>query len=159
MRVFIDTQLWVYAQKQPTPDSFETDSKYQEALDKHEKALAFLQQAISEDEIAMTYHQICEIFHALAFRGNRNTPEYALQFCRVLIQAKYITWHSVAPSDVERALELSQASGIPVWDFLCVLPLISDVDVLYSCDEHFQNPTIHGLGPRVENPIGVWQVL
>jgi len=42
LKVFIDTQLWVYSFKKPQRDAFESESQYREAVDMHNKSRALI---------------------------------------------------------------------------------------------------------------------
>ena len=39
------------------------------------------------------------------------------------------------------------------------LPLYKDVEIIYSCDKHFNNDTFQSLGPKIENPLDNWITL
>ncbi|MHA1844431.1 MAG: hypothetical protein ACTSWE_09245, partial [Promethearchaeota archaeon] len=62
MAIFIDTEIWVFAQKVPEHSRFQDKHKYQLALQLHQKSNKFLSQIIKNNNISMTYHQLCEIF-------------------------------------------------------------------------------------------------
>jgi predicted nucleic acid-binding protein len=61
--------------------------------------------------------------------------------------------------DVQKCIDLSLASNIHVWDFLCVIPLKDQVDVIYTSDKHFTHQSMQDLGVAIENPIGTWDEL
>lgn len=156
MTIFIDTEIWIFAQKIPDRSNFQKASEYENALDLHQKSSEFLKQKIIESEISMTNHQLCEIFHALAFRGKKAPLSIASKYCNQLLSSKFIHLYQVSDKHVNEAIELSMKSGIHVWDYICVLPLYSDVEILYSCDEHFKHKSFQSLGTKIENPLNIW---
>ncbi|MHA1328183.1 MAG: hypothetical protein ACTSRH_12830 [Promethearchaeota archaeon] len=156
MAIFIDTEIWVFAQKVPEHSRFQDKHKYQLALQLHQKSNKFLSQIIKNNNISMTYHQLCEIFHSLAFRGNKLPREIVLKYCIHLSTSEFINWYSVSNEHIRQAMELSSLSKIHVWDYICILPLYKDIDMIYSCDAHFKHETFKSLGVKIENPIGIW---
>jgi hypothetical protein len=159
MSICIDTEIWTFAQKVPDPSKFTDKSEYNKALRIHKKASGFLNQKISESDICMTNHQLCEIFHSLAFRGMKLPHEYVSKYCNQLLSSKFMHWYQVSENHVKQAINYSIKSGIHIWDYLCVLPLYNDVKVIFSCDDHFRHDTFRSLGPKIENPIGEWITL
>jgi len=159
MTIFIDTEIWIFAQKIPDRSNFQNKSEYNKALDLHQKSSDFLKQKIIENEISMTNHQICEIFHALAYRGKKVPKNIASKYCIQLLSSKFMHWYQVLDKHVKAAIEFSIKSGVHIWDYICVLPLCDDVKILYSCDEHFKHETFQSLGPKVKNPLDVWITL
>ena len=159
MTIFIDTEIWIFAQKIPDRLNFQDKSEYQNALNLHQKSSEFLKQKIIESEISMTTHQICEIFHALAYRGKKLPKTTAFEYCNQLLSSRFMHWYQGLNKHVKEAIEISVKSGIHIWDYICVLPLYNDVDILYSCDEHFKHESFQSLGPKVENPFDVWITL
>lgn len=159
MLVFIDTELWVFAQKVPDPKLFQDDSKYNQIFQCHKIADEFLSKIIQENEIAMTHHQLCEIFHILGFRGRRLPKEFVLTYCSTLLKAKFMHWYSISESHIRNAIQYSISSGIHIWDYLCVLPLYNDVDILYTCDQHFKDSSFQSFGVPIENPLKIWLLL
>ena len=159
MIIFIDTEIWIFAQKIPDRSNFQKASEYENALDLHQKSSEFLKQKIIESEISMTNHQLCEIFHALAFRGKKAPKTIASKYCIHLLSSKFMHWYQVLDKHVKEAIELSLKSAIHIWDYICVLPLYNDVEILYSCDEHFKHSSFQSLGPEIQNPIKEWLTL
>jgi hypothetical protein len=159
MTIFIDTELWIFAKKIPDRSNFQTQLEYDKALNLHQKASEFLKKQIIENEISMTNHQICEIFHALAYRGKKFPKNVASKYCNQLLSSKFMNWFQVLYKHVKKAIEISTKSGIHIWDYLCVLPLYNEVEILYSCDEHFKHKSFQSLGPKVENPLNIWITL
>lgn len=51
MNIFIDTQLWVYAFKQPLRKGFRSKKEYEDALKIHDKARAFLYETFTKHTI------------------------------------------------------------------------------------------------------------
>ena len=159
MRVFIDTELWIFSRKVPDPSKFMDSSKYEKMKEIHNLSNSFFSERLQKDEILMTHHQLCEIYHALAFRGLKIPKKDAIEFCNKLIDRSFITLYNNSIEDIKRSFELSTESGIHIWDYLCILPLYKDVDLLYSCDKHFQHSTFRSLGVIIENPLNEWLIL
>lgn len=157
--VFIDTQLWVFALKIPEKSNFNNQLDYEKAIQRNQKASDFLKINLNNVRILMTTFQLCELFHVLAYRGTRLPLPFVQEFCFQLLSGEYMRWYDVNSEDLKRAIELSVHNKIHIWDYLCVLPLYQDADVLYSCDEHFKNDSFKLLGPSIENPIQDWMVL
>lgn len=153
MDIFVDTELWVYALKRPDPRRV-PPRELPGARRLHEAADRFLAECRDRDRIHTTLHQVSELYHALAFRGRRLPPAWAREFCVEFMRAADL--HATEPAHVERALEMSQRSGVHVWDFLCVVPLQGHVERIYTCDRHFLSSEFKELRAPVENPVGHW---
>ncbi|MEX2683645.1 MAG: hypothetical protein Q6373_018865 [Candidatus Sigynarchaeota archaeon] len=154
--IFIDTQLWIYAQKEPDPNRFPTKVEYERMLGFHQKADSFLQRQVKQSVIAMTYHQLAEIYHDLAFQGQRIDNDFCAQFCSTMLRSRFMKWFPMTETHIQESLRLSTKSGIHVWDYLCILPVIQNVDVLYTCDSHFQHETFTSFQRPIHNPVGEW---
>ena len=76
--IFIDTQIWIYAQKEPNEGRFENLNEYKKMLDLHQNADIFMQNCIKSHEIGMTYHQLSEIFHNLGFQRKSDGSDFLL---------------------------------------------------------------------------------
>ncbi|MHA1371573.1 MAG: hypothetical protein ACTSWN_08545 [Promethearchaeota archaeon] len=159
MAIFIDTEIWVFAQKVPDPSKFQDGADFKKASKFHSEANTFLKQKISETEVCMTYHQLCEIYHTLAFRGIKIPKDFVTKYCNQLLNSQFMRWFQVMESHVKKAVALSVKSGIHIWDYICVLPIQGDVEIFYSCDEHFKHDTFQALGPEIINPLGEWITL
>ncbi len=159
MKVFIDTQIWVYAFKKPKEEGFKSRDAFEEALQTHGKSVRFLQNALAKHEIYITTHQLAEIYHALAFRGIRMNVRQALEIIDKIMKSSKTVLVEVKKRHYREALKLSGVSGIHVWDYLCVIPLKELIDVAYTNDRHFLHPTLRNLVPKVENPVGKWITL
>lgn len=153
MGIFIDTEIWSFAQKKPVKSKF--NDGYEEALEMHSKSKEFLLQNIDK-EILMSYHQIAEIYHVLAYRGFRLPISFVQEYVRNLLQAENIIKYEVTRERIEDAIEASKRSGIHIWDFLCVLPVSHDLDIIYTCDQHFLHDEFKRLKAEIINPIGEW---
>lgn len=158
MNIFVDTEIWSIAQKKPNRAKFPDDESYREALRLHRKARELIRDALRRHVIYMSYHQICEIYHVLGFRGSRLPLDRVQKFILAILASKKIVKIPVNFSHIVRALELSTRSGIHLWDFLCLLPVIEYIEVAYSMDKHFRHPVFKKLGIRIENPLGTWIV-
>lgn len=156
MKIFIDTELWIFAQKIPDRSNFQNTIEYDNVLNLHQKSSEFLKRNITESEISMTYHQLCEIFHALAFRGKKAPVPIASKYCNQLLSSKFMHWYQVFDKHIKEAMKLSMKSGIHIWDYICILPLYSDVEILYSCDEHFKHKSFESLSTKIVNPLDIW---
>ena len=158
MAIYIDTEIWIFAQKILDPLKFQDKSEYNKALNFHEKASEFLNQKISESEIYITNHQLYEVFHALAFRGMKFPKDFVSKYCNQLLSSEFMLWYQVLESHIRQAINFSIKSGIHIWDYICVLWLYNEVKTIYSCDKHFKHNTFQSLGPKIENPLGEWIV-
>jgi len=159
MAVFIDTQLWVYAKKYPIRKDFQDQTGFDNAEQRFELSFGFLRDQVKTGTIAMTYHQLSEIYHALGFHGRKLPHDHVFAYCTQLLRAEFMNWFACPQDILEEALRESRASGIHVWDYLCILPLIKDVTVLYTCDAHFQHESFKKYGVPIENPIQRWETL
>lgn len=156
MAIFIDTQLWVFAQKAPDEQRIANSTDYNSAFEIFSIAHDFLEKQIMVHQIAMTFHQLFEIYHALGFLGFKLPLDFVQEYCTTLLNASFMKWYEISPETMENALKSSSESGIHVWDYACVLPLYRDVTMLYSCDKHFQHESFKTLGVPIENPIKKW---
>ncbi|MHA1334904.1 MAG: type II toxin-antitoxin system VapC family toxin [Promethearchaeota archaeon] len=156
MKVFIDTEIWVFAKKKPVLSNFAKKSEFNEAKELHIKSKEFLKKQISENEILITDHQLAEIYHVLGFRGLKLPLESVKKYCIQLISSKFVRRYSISLDHLIESIKLSRQSGIHIWDYLCVIPLRADADVLYSCDAHFKDHTFQSLGPKIINPLNKW---
>lgn len=154
--IFIDTQIWIFSRKSPDRQRFTDLSRYNLFLDFHNQSLEFLAKALEKNVICMTFHQIFEIYHSLAFRGRKEIIQDAKKFCSELLNSKFVHWYSISETQVLDCLKLSAQSNIPIWDYICIVPLINDVDVLYSCDKHFQDTTFSQFKKPIINPLSKW---
>lgn len=159
MAIFIDTEIWVFAQKIPDSSKFQGNADFKKASKIHGEASTFLKQKIGESKVCMTNHQLCEIYHALAFRGMKIPRDFVSKYCNQLLDSQFMRWFEVMESHVKNAVDLSVKSGIHVWDYICVLPIQDEVEIFYSCDEHFKHDTFQALGPEIINPLGEWITL
>jgi hypothetical protein len=159
MQIYIDTELWVFAQKSPDSSRFIVKSEYKRMLDFHVKSREFLKEQFASNTISMTTHQLCEIYHALGSRGQKMKPFELLNYCRKITSNELITWYMISNDIITQAINLSANSRIHIWDYVCVLPLYKDVEIIYSCDEHFKHNTFQSLGPKIENPLEEWMTL
>jgi predicted nucleic acid-binding protein len=157
--IFIDTQLWIYAQKEPDKKRFKKVQEYEKMFEKHQKASEFMQKCVQTAIIGMTYHQLFEIFHNLGFQGNSLPLEYCRTFALKLLDARFIKWYSVEKSHIRDALDRSRTSRIHIWDYLCVIPLIHDLDRIYTCDQHFKDTTFTEFKISIQNPLDYWEII
>jgi len=159
IKVFIDTQLWIFALKIPEEKDFNNKQEYENSFKNYEVANNFLKDKLHSDEIHMTYLQLGEIFHALGFRGKKLPLNYVQEYCSQLLSGEYMHWYDINYKTIKKALEISTLSKIHVWDYLCVLPFHKDIEIIFSCDKHFTHDSFKSLGPSVENPIKDWFLL
>ncbi len=159
MNIFIDTEIWSFSQKFPKESRFSNKNDYHRSLTLHKKADKFLREQIKNNHIKMTYHQISEIFHVLGFRGQKMPLNWLNSFISKLLSSKFIKFFKISKKHVKEALKLSVESKIHIWDYLCVIPLIDNIDILYSCDKHFIDPTFQKLDAKILNPLDEWITL
>ena len=89
MFIFIDTQIWVFAQKKPIKSNFSNIDEYKEAIKIHHKSHNLIIEQIRKNQIAMTFHQLSEIYHAFAFRGQKIPLKFSEKYCLSLINANF----------------------------------------------------------------------
>ena len=159
MLVFIDTQIWVFAQKKPIKSNYPITNEYEKAIRIHKQSHNIIVEQIEKNQIAMTFHQLSEIYHAFAFRGQKIPIEFSEKFCLSLISANFCKFYPLEKKHFQDAISMSKESGINIWDYLCILPLLSDIEIAYSCDKHFQSVDFKRLLPKIENPVGKWFLL
>ncbi len=157
--IFIDTQLWIFAQKMPKKERFRNEKDYLQMVEFHQGSKNFLTQKIQTEDIGMTNHQLGEIFHALAYRGDKLNLDFSKKFCLQLLNSESIHWYLVTNEDLIECINLSGDSGIHIWDYLCVLPLLRDILEIYTCDIHFQNESFQKFGKPIKNPLNQWMEL
>ncbi len=157
--IFIDTQLWIFAQKIPKKEKFRDDNSYNQMVEFHQTSQKFLAQKIQTEEIAMTNHQLGEIFHALAYRGDKLKLEFSKKFCLQLMDSESIHLYLITNEDLKECISLSGESGIHIWDYLCIIPLLREILEIFTCDTHFQNESFQKLGKPITNPLTQWMVL
>jgi len=156
--IFIDTQLWVFAQKLPNKEKFPDDKNYNQILQYHQNSKTFLTQKIETEEIGMTYHQLGEIFHSLAYRDDKLSLKFCQKYCSQLLDSQFIHWYPITFEHLKTCIALSADSGIHIWDYLCVTPLIKEIIEIYSCDTHFQHDSFQQFGKPIINPLNQWML-
>ncbi len=159
MNVFIDTEIWSFSLKKPSIENFSSKKEFADALKFHTESDNFLKEQIQKSQIYMTFHQLSEIFHVLGFRGKKMSIHQVDTFCSKLLTSKFITWFIIERNHIIKAMNLSAQSSIHIWDFLCVLPFVENVDILYTCDKHFLNASFQSLNTKIVNPLHDWIVL
>lgn len=156
--IFIDTQIWIYAQKEPDKKRYKNDEDYQRILSLHKNADKFMQTNIQSNIIGMTYHQLSEIYHNLGFQGRFLDIEFCIEFSLRLLNSKIIKWYNVNRDNIKQALLLSKDAKIHIWDYLCILPMIKEIEIIYTCDKHFQDKTFKQFNIPIQNPLGDWNI-
>lgn len=157
--MFIDTQVWVFAKKEPTIDKFPDKDAFEEYKRFHQICQAFLLKSIQEEDIWLTRHQIIEIYHSLSFRGTKIPRDQTRSFLQNLENHSNVKIVSLQSTDYTNALKESEISGIHAWDYLCVLPLARKIHQIVSCDTHFQHDSLRLEGTSLVNPLGKWFLL
>ncbi|MHA1521743.1 MAG: hypothetical protein ACTSRK_16305 [Promethearchaeota archaeon] len=159
-KVFIDTEIWSFALKNPTSQQVEVTPSLKV---NHVKANDFLVNCLTNFDIFISTHQLTEIFHVLAYRGKKLSKEDAQDYITTLIDSENIFIIPTQLKHIQKSMSLSVQSGVHIYDFLCVLPIISKVESLYSCDTHFTTPIfesfkipISNLKIPISNPLDVW---
>lgn len=157
--IFIDTQIWIFAQKKPKKEKFQKISAYNNFLGLHNDAKVFLEQKLQTEDIAITYHQLGEIYHSLAFRGNKLKREFCLNYCNQLIEAEFVNLYPITSDQVKQCIRISCDTGIHVWDYMCIIPIIHTITEIFSCDTHFQHDSFKEFGKTISNPLNAWMTL
>jgi len=155
LNVMIDTQLWVLAKKKPSPSRFPSRDDYERALRAHELAREFFAREYPRSRIYMSIHQIAEIFHALAFRGQRVPVEEARMLLEEIAADPKVVKVPLTLEHYREAASESSRTGIHIWDYLCFLPVKDYVDVVYSTDPHFRE-LCKSYGLELINPVEYW---
>ncbi|AEA46946.1 hypothetical protein [Archaeoglobus veneficus] len=153
MGIFIDTELWSFALKKPVKEKF--GDGFEKAYKMHVEAKKFLLENVERD-ILMSSHQLAEIYHVLAFRGLRLPVKFVLEYVINLMEAPNVILREVLPEHVRKAVDSSVKSGIHLWDFLCIYPILDELEVIYTCDAHFKHEEFRKLGVEIINPLDVW---
>ena len=155
MKAFIGTEIWSFAKKKPLRNRFRSEAEFKSAMDVHERAVSFFKGVFPSLKVYMSYHQLAEIFHVLAFRGLKVPLEDAMAIIERIIEDSSIVKAPITADTVKEALRGSLETGIHIWDFLCFLPVRKYVEVIYSSDPHFR---VIGrrYGIEVVNPVGKW---
>ncbi|MEX0569271.1 MAG: hypothetical protein Q6363_008995 [Candidatus Njordarchaeota archaeon] len=156
MGVFVDTEIWSIAQKEPIREKFSSEKEFKEFFRLHSKAKSFLEEILRTEIIYMTYHQVAEICHVLGFRGTKLPLDHVGEFVGAILKSERIIKVPVNHEHMIVAIELSKESGIHIWDFLCVVPIMDYVEVFYTADLHFKHKIFERLKLKVENPLGRW---
>lgn len=155
MNVMIDTQLWVLAKKKPSPSRFPSRDEYKRVLRAHELAREFFAKEYPRSRIYMSIHQMAEIFHALAFRGQRVPVEEARMLLEEIAADPKVVKVPLTLEHYREAASESSRTGIHIWDYLCLLPVKDYVDVVYSTDPHFRE-LCKSYGLELINPVEYW---
>jgi len=155
INAIIDTEIWVLAKKRPAAARFKSEEEYKKYLQMHSKAIEFFKEKVPEIKVYMSLHQLLEIFHVLAFRGTGIPLAEAQKIVEIILRDENIVKVPVLQSHVRRAIEDSSKTGIHVWDFLCIIPVVDFIDVVYSCDKHFIK-ICKEYGIKLINPVGEW---
>ena len=149
-KIFIDTEIWSFGLKKPDKSDPEN------IINRFTIANNFIVERIKNDQIFITTHQICEIFHVLSFRGKKLPIEFTISYIEHLLSLSNISTITIATSHLKRAFLLSKTSGIHIWDYLCIIPLIHNLDIIYTCDKHFNTESFQKLKIPIQNPLNFW---
>ena len=157
--IFVDTELWIYSLKVPAMENYSTKEHHEQDMQRHLQVRSFFKTLESDVVFFFTTHQLCEIYHALRFRGKKMDADFSRAFIDSIMNAD--TSRIIEPSkdDVKKSIELSLASNIHVWDFLCIVPIKDAIGVIYTSDKHFTSEAMRTLGVNIENPIATWDEL
>jgi hypothetical protein len=120
------------------------------------KTKEFLVDKLKNDMIYTSTHQLGEIFHVLSFRGSKLPLIFTRDYIKNLIKLDNVIIIHNEISHLKDAIKYSSESGIHVWDFLCILPLLDYVETIYSCDHHFFSEYFQHFNIIIENPIDFW---
>jgi predicted nucleic acid-binding protein len=149
-RIFIDTEIWSFGLKKPE----ENDSE--EMKNRFTIAHNFLMERIKNDEIFISTHQIAEIFHVLSFRGKKLPIEFSSSFIEKLTQMSNISIIPITKNHIKQAFSLCNDSGIHIWDFLCIIPITNNIEIIYTCDKHMKSKIFQNFKIPIQNPIDIW---
>ncbi|MFX0101260.1 MAG: hypothetical protein ACFFCS_16930 [Candidatus Hodarchaeota archaeon] len=149
-KIYIDSEIWSYALKKPK------DGSSNAIIERYTKAKTFLLERITNDEIFLSLHQLHELFHILSFRGNKLPPDFTKKYLENLTKMETVTIVNNSLTHFKKAMERSILSGIHIWDFLCVIPLVNSIEIIYSCDKHFDSDEFKSFKKPIMNPIGTW---
>jgi hypothetical protein len=159
MNVFIDTELWSFSFKKPDIKNFSSKEEFKKALKLHTESDNFLQEHIKNNRIFMTFHQLSEIYHVLGFRGKKMSKNQVENLCLKLLDGKFIKWFTIERIHINEAIKISAKSNIHIWDYLYILPLIEEVNVIFTCDKHFLNASFQALHNNIVNPLSKWMFI
>mgnify|MGYP000103037508 CR=1 FL=1 len=159
MSVFVDTEIWCIAQKEPAREKFKSEEEYEEQLMLHLKAKKFLEDTLRNKMVYMTYHQVAEIYHVLGFRGTKLPLDFVNKYIKAILESERIIKIPIEQEHISLAVRLSAESGIHIWDFLCIIPIIDYIEIAYTVDSHFRHKVFKKLGIKIDNPLGKWFTL
>ncbi len=151
--------MWIYSLKKPDESKYPSKDLHAQDMRKHLKAQSFFKTFTNKTLFFFTTHQICEIYHALRFRGQKLDANFVDAYINSITSAKTSRIVEANKDDMKHCIDLSIASNVHVWDFLCIIPIKDKIDVIYTSDKHFTHQTMKDLGVRIENPIGTWDEL
>ncbi len=155
MKALVDTELWSIVKKRPVREKFPSQEEFLSAMTVHEAAIKFFREEFPNLKVYMSYHQLAEIFHVLAFRGTKLPLKEAFSVITSIIEDPLIVKVPVTIEVLREAMKESAETGIHVWDYLCFLPVRDMIDVIYSADPHFKViGEKHGV--KVINPLKRW---
>ncbi|MEX2683264.1 MAG: hypothetical protein Q6373_016940 [Candidatus Sigynarchaeota archaeon] len=77
-------------------------------------AQSFFKKFTGDTFFFFTTRQICEIYHALRFRGTRQDPAFVRKYIEALVSASSNRIVEANKDDVKRCIDLSLASNIHV---------------------------------------------
>lgn len=154
-KAMVDTEIWNAAKKRPSREKFSSEKGFRKALAMHERARAFFEEEFPRLKVYMSLHQVAEVYHVLAFRGQRVPQSEALEFVSELLGDPRVVKVPVTLEHIRKAVEASAKTGIHIWDFLCFLPVAAFVDRVYTSDAHFL-PIARIYGVEVVNPLAEW---
>ena len=157
--MFVDTELWIYSIKEPNENKYSNTEIFEQDTQKHLHAITFFKTLMKDTIFFFTTHQICELYHVLRFRGTKLDVDFVHSYMTSIITSKTSRVIEASLKDVKKSIDLSIASNIHVWDFLCIVPLKDKIDMIYTSDKHFTHQSMKDLGIPIENPIGTWDVL
>jgi len=157
MNIMVDTQIWIFSKKIPKKDKYNSEFDFQKALKLHKKAKKFFQNLPEKTIIYISTHQLGELYHSLSFGGAKIPFEQSKNFILELCRSKNVEIIPYTEQDIKTALKLSTESKIHIWDYLCVLPLLEHLKLIYSNDIHLKDKTFSNLGLKIENPVEIWQ--
>jgi hypothetical protein len=82
--------------------------------------------------------------------------QFTIEYIENLMKLENVTIVDTNALHFQNAMSLCRISGIHIWDFLCVLPVVEKIEQIYTCDSHFKNRVFTDFNKPIENPIAFW---
>jgi len=149
-KILIDTQIFVYALKNPFIDE---NHPLKELTN---LASEIVKDSLIENIILLSPQLLAEIYHILSFRGVKLPINKTKELINLLLDSNKTIFSWVDEKIFYKAMFLSSKTNIHIWDFLVVLPFEGNIDKIYSIDPHFRDCKELQIA-NLENPLNIWQ--